>query len=136
MNFKLISLGLFSLLMVLSCSSKDEGLAPEQLNQTGMNKQITKEYKAELEKLNTVYHDLIDRYKSCENCFDDEALNRQNQGVLSSIIESHESWEADLEKQDEVILNAYEGGTMASGVLNQNRVVQIKARMEFYDLLN
>ena len=108
----------------------------EYQNQTDYNMAMFQEYKLQLQKVDSIYNGVIKKYQTLDKQYKDEEWINYSKAVKSSLKESHKTWKISLEKDAAYIQANYEGGSMAGGVVNQNRVIQVKARIAFYELLN
>ena len=122
---------IFMLCLIISCNFQEK----DHESQTDYNIRMYENYEKELQQLNIQYAKLINKYEDCCEYENDLEWLNYNKTVLKHLKQSHQAWEISLEKQDALIIGIYDRGTMRGGVLNQNRVDQIKSRKKLYKQL-
>ncbi len=133
---------IFIALYLSSCTSKPQTdqhlldvktdtISESQLGQSGMNINAYETYLSLKKDLDSTYKVTLNKYRTCEYCFDAADSLRTTQ-IHQALIKHHTSWQALQELEDDILGNIYYGGTMRGGVMNLNRRDLINAQLEFY----
>ena len=130
MIYKPVLLIVFTSYLIQSCDSE------KKITQTEINISSYESYLDFNNKLDIAYTKALQPYLDCKGCWGDEAYIKRNNLLKKALMKSHEDWKQKLLDDDDFLSHVYESGTMRGGVINQNRIAQIKARIQFYELLN
>lgn len=112
---------------------QQDTISEPELGQTGMNISSYEDY-LRLEKvLDSTHKVVLNKYKTCEFCYD-AADSLRNTQIYKGLIKKHTSWKALQDLDDDILGNVYDRGSMRGGVMNINRIHLIKSQLAFYEL--